>query len=187
MTDYALDELDPRARGYVESLLAVSEEARQDVAGTIEVTRLLEAGYERERCAAEVQELGLYPGQRLELTRPKFVMRRVVRDVAGVLALAACVAFVLTRVEGELYRRAWHSKSHVSRWTARAIEKAKARAGSVNGTSLAAALGSLSQFADEKPQPEPEPPASEFDLPEPTIICTPPPLVFDGSILTGAR
>jgi anti-sigma factor RsiW len=48
LTDYALNELQPEERLYVESMLAVSEECRNDVYEMIEMGQLLEEGFERE-------------------------------------------------------------------------------------------------------------------------------------------
>ena len=47
LTDYALDELDPHERLYVESMLAVSEECRADVYDLIEYGQMIEEGFER--------------------------------------------------------------------------------------------------------------------------------------------
>ena len=48
LTDYALNELPPEERLYVESMFAVSEECRHDVYEMIELTQLMEEGFERE-------------------------------------------------------------------------------------------------------------------------------------------
>ena len=48
LTDYALNELGPEERLYVESMLAVSEECRNDVYEMIDMAMLLEKGFERE-------------------------------------------------------------------------------------------------------------------------------------------
>ena len=48
LTDYALNELEPEERIYVESLLGASEEAREDVYQMIDLAMLLDQGFERE-------------------------------------------------------------------------------------------------------------------------------------------
>ena len=95
LTDYALDELDSNARLYVESMLAVSEECRNDVYETIDTAMLLEEGFER---ANGSQALGLTPAQRealLDVRVPNHFVRRAV----AVLAMAAAFAFALVTRE----------------------------------------------------------------------------------------
>jgi anti-sigma factor RsiW len=93
LTDYALDELPPNERLYVESMLAVSEECRNDVYETIDAAMMLEEGFERED--GKIQEsLGLTLEQRralLDVRMPNYFVRRSV----AVLAAAAAVAFAL--------------------------------------------------------------------------------------------
>ncbi|MEA3212521.1 MAG: hypothetical protein QOE70_5578 [Chthoniobacter sp.] len=88
LTDYALNELEANQRIYVESMLAVSEECRNDVYEMIDMAMLIEEGFERE-------DAKLHPGltdeQRLKLIsiRPR---RRHLQKFAAVLAAAAAVA-----------------------------------------------------------------------------------------------
>jgi hypothetical protein len=92
LTDYALNELEPEQRIYVESMLAVSEECRNDVYEMIDMAMLLEKGFDREgaKLAGE-----LTPEQREKLIafkpRPRFF-----ETAAAVLAAAAAVAFVIS-------------------------------------------------------------------------------------------
>lgn len=172
LTAYALNELDPRERIYAESILAVSEEARHDVSQTIEMARILEQGYEREVVVAEIDDLSLRTSQRMALTRSRFVGRCILRDVAAALALAACVAFTITRLDGNSFSNA-----------RLAVEKVRA-ASVIDRADLAKALAALWQRADDNSTPIL---TSSDDLPEPTIICTPPPLVIASEALTGAR
>jgi len=92
LTDYALDALDPNERLYVESMLAVSEECRNDVYETIDMAMMLEEGFERED--NKVSTLTLTGEQRLELlnARPQ---SRFLRRASVVLAAAAAVALAL--------------------------------------------------------------------------------------------
>ena len=48
LADYALNDLQPEERLYVESMLGVSEECRHDVYQMIELSQLLEEGFEKE-------------------------------------------------------------------------------------------------------------------------------------------
>ena len=94
LTDYALDELDPNERLYVESMLAVSEECRNDVYEMIDTAMMLEQVFEREDGH---QPLGLTATQRealLNVKTPNYFVRRT----ASILA-AAAVAFALVTRE----------------------------------------------------------------------------------------
>jgi anti-sigma factor RsiW len=93
LTDYALDELEPRERLYVESMLAVSEECRNDIYESIELAQMLEEGFEREE--AKTPAL-LTMEQRQSLLRGTSSPRRFVPMAAAALAAAACAAFVVS-------------------------------------------------------------------------------------------
>ena len=89
LTDYALDELDPNERLYVESMLAVSEECRNDVYEMIDTAMMLEEVFDREDRRRPV-DLGLTAEQRLTLLDvrvPNYFLRRT----AGLLAAAAAI------------------------------------------------------------------------------------------------
>lgn len=92
LTDYALNELQPEQRLYVESMLAVSEECRHDVYEMIDVAMLLEQGFERE--SVKLAE-GLTAEQRNKLItfkpRPRYL-----EAAAAVFAAAAAVAFAIS-------------------------------------------------------------------------------------------
>ena len=88
LTDYALNELDPNERLYVESMLAVSEECRNDIYEMIDTAMLLEEGFEREDNATAVL---LTPEQRMALLDVK-MPNRFLHRTAAVLAAAAAVA-----------------------------------------------------------------------------------------------
>lgn len=92
LTDYALNELNPEHRIYVESMLAVSEECRNDVYEMIDMAMLLQKGFERE--SAKLAE-GLTSEQREKLItfkpRPRYI-----ETAAAVFAAAAAVAFAIS-------------------------------------------------------------------------------------------
>jgi hypothetical protein len=92
LTDYALNELQPEQRIYVESMLAVSEECRHDVYEMIDVAMLLEQGFERES-ANVVGELTAEQREKLIAFKPR---PRYFEISAAILAAAAAVAVVLS-------------------------------------------------------------------------------------------
>lgn len=94
LTDYALNELEAHERLYVESMLAVSEECRADVYDMLEMGQLLEAGFEAE--VIQEADFSLTSEQRAELLIERRQPFGTLRTATGILAAAACVAFVLT-------------------------------------------------------------------------------------------
>ncbi|HEV7403739.1 MAG TPA: hypothetical protein VGO11_12460 [Chthoniobacteraceae bacterium] len=94
LTNYALnDGLDPSERLYVESMLAISEECRQDIYRNIEMSQMLETGFERLHGAAPM----LTADQRHALLNPptRLFGRQTLHRAAAVLAMAACAALAL--------------------------------------------------------------------------------------------
>lgn len=179
LTDYALNELAPEERIYVESMLAVSEECRNDVCETIEMARWIEQGYEREIVAAEVRELSLKPEQRAELTRPHFTGRYFVRDIAAAIGLAACVAFTITKFDDPQFAGARLAMGKVAAASTQAADTMSAAVQSNEGIDLAMALASLREMAEESSKLIP---VGEM-LPEPTTICTPPTRIMESAQL----
>ncbi len=108
LTDYALDALDPNERLYVESMLAVSEECRNDVYEMIDTAMLLEECFERED--GQPSSLALTPVQREALLNVR-VANPFLRRTAAVLAAAATVAFALVS------REQWLPKGQADRVT----------------------------------------------------------------------
>jgi len=180
LTDYALNELAPEERIYVESMLAVSEECRNDICETIEMARLLEQGYEREIVAAELRELSLKPEQRMELVQPHYTMRCIVRDVAGALGLAACVAFAVTKLDESQIAGARLAAGKMAAVSTQAADSMSAAVQSGEGIDLAKALASLREMAEESSKLIP---VGEM-LSEPPTICTPPTLVMESAQLS---
>jgi len=92
ITDYVLNELPPRERLYVESMMLGCERSREDVVVMMEMSRLLEEGMENELLGAdfsldEERRHGIYAHS------SSFAWRTALRVTATVTALAACVAF----------------------------------------------------------------------------------------------
>ena len=178
LTDYALNELEPADRLYLESMLAVSEECRNDVYKTIDLAQLIEDGFERE--CGERQVLCLRPEQRAELTRPQFTARYALRDFASAIGLAACVAFAF--VQFERFDMAKHSTavgrvaevtSKVSRTMTQAVQTPDA-------VDMKAAFENLRAMVSD---PANWLPVAD-GMPEPPTICTPPTFVMESAQLT---
>lgn len=116
LINYALnDGLDAHERLYIESMLAVSEECRNDVYRNLELAQLLETGFERENAAACEQ---LTPEQRERLIQPqhRHPAFAFFQKTAVALAAAACVAFAVAQPG------MWQADTHV-RSLAQASEK----------------------------------------------------------------
>ena len=178
LTDYALNELEPADRLYLESMLAVSEECRNDVYNVIDLAQLIEDGFERE--GGEVQVLCLRPEQRAELTRPHFTARYVLRDFASAIGLAACVAFALVQFEkfdakdqGVTAGRVAQVTSKVSRTVTQVVQTPDA-------VDMKAAFENLRAMVSD---PSNWLPVTE-GMPEPPTICTPPTFVMESAQLT---
>jgi anti-sigma factor RsiW len=180
LTDYALNELQPEERIYVESMLAASEECRNDVCESIEMARLLEQGYEREFVAAEMRELSLKPEQRSNLTRPHFTFRYILRDVASALALAACVAFTITKLDSAPFIGARIAAAKVHDFSTEAAGKVNQAVQANDGIDLAKALASLREMAEESSKLIPTSADGTID---PPAICTPPTLILESAQL----
>ena len=181
LTDYALNELDPHQRIYVESMLAVSEECRNDVYKMIELSQLLEQGFEREAVFAERQDLHLMPDQRADLTRPHHRAHYVIRDVMSAIGLAACVAFCLVKFDDSEFSGARAAAGRVAQASKQAAGAITVQA-SESGIDLASALASLRELAAESSTKLMD--ASSDMLPDPPEICTPPTRVMESAQLT---
>ena len=94
LTDYALNELPPDERLYVESMLGVSEECRNDIYQMLEISELLKEGMERN----DSDELTLNAEQRAKVLEvPAWHWRGILQKAAAILLLSVGTAFVATR------------------------------------------------------------------------------------------
>ena len=94
LTDYALNELPPDERLYVESMLGVSEECRHDVVQMLELSELLKDGI----ATIDSDELTLNTEQRAKvLDVPAWHWRGMLQKAAAILLLSAGTAFTATR------------------------------------------------------------------------------------------
>jgi hypothetical protein len=100
LTNYALnDGLDARERLYVESMLGASEDCRNDVYKMLEMSALLERGFEQQ-AGRTVPRLTKLQREALLTAKPRFEVLPFVRKAAATLSLAACVAFVVANPAG---------------------------------------------------------------------------------------
>jgi anti-sigma factor RsiW len=180
LTDYALNELNDVDRLYVESMLAASEECRNDIVATIEMAQCLEEGFERELVFAERQDLALRNEQRLELVKPHFTLRYAIRDAASVLGLAACVAFGVVSFDRLEFPRARVAADRVAQASTKAADAMAVAVQTPEKIDLGKVLSSLREMAEEGSKLMP---ASNDMLPEPTI-CTPPTLILESAQLS---
>ena len=92
ITHYALNELEPRERLYVESLMQGDDESRKDLTEIMEMSRLLQEGFEDELNGLDLK---LDSRRTAEIFQPKptHLWESVWRVAATAAALAACVAF----------------------------------------------------------------------------------------------
>jgi anti-sigma factor RsiW len=95
LTDYALNELPPDERLYTESMLAVSEECRNDVYRMLEVAEMLKEGFED---TGTDRAFELSAEQRAKvLDVPAWNWRGIVKSAAAILLLSVGTAFIVTR------------------------------------------------------------------------------------------
>jgi len=99
LTDYALNELPPNERLYVESMLGVSEECRGDVYQMLDLGEMLKEGFEEdERKDEQGAALLLNEEQRAKvLDVPRFNWMHFFRQAAAIALLAGGTAFVASR------------------------------------------------------------------------------------------
>jgi anti-sigma factor RsiW len=184
-TDYALNELDPHQRMYVESMLAASEECRHDIVKMIEMAQLLEDGFEREGITARRTEFTLLPEQRAELTRPHHTMRYAVRDVISALGLAATVAFALTHFDKPQFQPARDAAGRMAEASTKAAGVMTAAVQSPEKIDLAKALASLRELAEESSKLIPATNETLDAGGASATICTPPTLIMESAQFAG--
>ena len=181
LTDYALNELNDVDRLYVESMLAASEECREDIVATIEMAQMLEDGFEQELFVAECQDVALRDEQRTELVRPHFTIRYALRDVASALGLAACVAFAITSLDRYEFPRARLAADRVAEASSKAADAMTVAVQAPEKIDLGKVLSSLRSMAEEGTKLMP---VSNDMIPEPPTICTPPTLILESAQLS---
>lgn len=181
LTDYALNELSPTDRLYLESMLAVSEDCREDIYKTLDLAQMLEEGFERDTIVAERQDLTLRPEQREKLVQPHFTKRYVVRDIVSALGIAACVTFAAAKLDSYDFSGAQHAAGRVAQASTKAADAMTAAVQSSDTIDLRKSLEALRELAEEGAKLVP---VSTDLLPEPPTICTPPTLIMESAQLT---
>lgn len=91
LTDYALNELGPEERIYMESLLGASEDARKDIYQMIDLAILLDEGFQQ---AEDLEPMTLSAEQRgalLQQRMPNVFLHRAVVALAAAAALTLAV------------------------------------------------------------------------------------------------
>ncbi|MDQ3622338.1 MAG: hypothetical protein M3463_07605 [Verrucomicrobiota bacterium] len=161
LADYALNELEPHERLYLESMLAISPECRNDVYEMVEVAQMLDEALSQE---SAIEAAMLTPEQRQALLRVKepSPMHDTFVRAASVLGMAACVAFALTNYERWEMNQTALRVAKVSTEMSRVV--AEVVAAPETSAALSQSLVSLRALVEE--------PARW--MPENSMVCTPP-------------
>lgn len=115
ITDYVLNELGPRERLYVESMMLGCDQSRRGAEKLMELSSLLEEGMLNELLGAD---LSLDDSRRAKVSEyaPSKVWHPLSRTVATIVSLAACVAFsVAAPVISKIAFKVESSKSQFAR------------------------------------------------------------------------
>jgi anti-sigma factor RsiW len=173
LTDYALDELDPHERLYVESMLAVSEECRADVYDLIEIGQMIDEGFDRE--GGKIESIALTDEQRARLLTVRTNPFAIARTAAAVAAAAASVAFAIVHPAFLPDRGTAVHVAQVSRGVAQVVTHAVAPA---NGAGMLASFDSLRAVIEDSskwiPEAAPATPAEWLDIDAAPVIGTMP-------------
>ena len=166
LTDYAINELPPDERLYVESMLGLSEECRDDVYRMLELSEMLKEGFAGED---EAESLTLNAEQRAKvLDVPAWNWRGALQRAAAIMLLAAGSAFIATRpglwqkgpVAGDQIASAGQTVQHI---VADVQEKGFAR--------------TVEEFRTRMEQASPKPASAtetEWQFAAQPAVCTPP-------------
>lgn len=166
LTDYAMNELQPEERLYIESILAVSEECRQDVYQMIEISQMLEEGFEAEDGRSHTRLTG---EQRESVLRVRY-NPVLWYKIAAVLVAAASMAFTVTRTEFQ--QMGGRKMAVVSKHAAQVVAEAVVSPESVEFKNP---LESLRELAGDSAMPVLNWLQTEVMPPAP-MVCTPPTL-----------
>jgi anti-sigma factor RsiW len=179
LSDYAMNELQPEERLYIESILAVSEECRHDVYQMIEISQLLEEGFEAEDEKAHARLTG---DQRESVLRVRYNPAPWYK-IAAVLVAAASVAFTVTRTEFQQMGAPARKMAVVSKHAAQVVAEAVV---SPENVEFKNPLESLRALAGDSATPAVE--ALKWlqteVMPPLPMVCTPPTL-FETAQLGG--
>ncbi len=146
LTDYALNELPPNERLYVESLLAVDEESRNDIYASIDLALMLEKGFERE---TDFPDAGLTGAQRervLAVEVPNLFLRRSALALAAAAGIALALMHQDAWLPKESATQVARASSKVSRYVVEAVS-----ANALEGDDSFRAQTAMSAKADADP------------------------------------
>jgi anti-sigma factor RsiW len=173
LTDYALNELDPHERLYVESMLAVSEECRADVYDLIEIGQMIDEGFDRED--GKIESFELTSEQRACLLTVRVNPIAILRSAAAVLAAAACVAFTIVHPAFLPDRGTAVHVAQVARGVAQVVTHPVP---SANGSGMLASFDSLRAVIEDSskwiPDAAPATPTQWLDIDAEPVIGTMP-------------
>jgi hypothetical protein len=95
ITDYALNELSPKERLYVESMMIGCDETRQEVCDFLELSKMLEEGFHSE---SELVPMQLDESRRKSVLAHRTDSKRLVvlRSLATIGSFAACITFAVS-------------------------------------------------------------------------------------------
>ena len=175
LTDYALNELQPEERLYVESMLAVSEECRHDVYQMIELSQLLEEGFEKEETR---HQQTLTHGQREDLLRGRAHSYPFWQKTAAMLVGAASLGFTLAQTDLGTMDSPARQVAEASKQAALVVADA---VGSSDMVEIKNAFQSLRAMAGDSSS---ELLQSDAITPSP-MICTPPTLFETAQLSRG--
>ncbi len=164
LSDYALNELLPEERLYVESMLAVSESCRNDVYEMLEVSQMLEEGFELEDGGSLIA-LSNEQRQRLIDARPPMAAWQKTKIVLSAAAcLAACLSVASQWRANQSGTQMANVSSRVSQMVLDAVDPDN------DGSSLSRInFGVFAAFAEDSTNWMP----AASDVLEP-MVCTPP-------------
>lgn len=115
ITNYVMNELGPRERLYVESMMLGCDRSREDAVSLMEMSRLLEEGLQDELLSADLK-LDVDRRNQIFASAPNQAWDNILRASAAAVAMAACVAFsVAAPVISKLAFRSELAKSPIAR------------------------------------------------------------------------
>lgn len=172
LTDYALNELQPEERLYLESILAVSEECRHDIYQMIELSQMLEEGFENEDARNHALLTGAQRQNVLHVRKDYSFLSKI----AAALVAGASVAFTITHSEFQQMRAPARQVAVVSKHAAQVVADAVVSPERVEFENPMESLRALAEDSSRFLQNEVMPPSA--------MVCTPPTL-FETVQLTG--
>ncbi|MDB6171965.1 MAG: putative transrane anti-sigma factor [Chthoniobacteraceae bacterium] len=170
LTDYALNELQPEVRLYMESMLAVSEECRHDIYEMIELRQMLEEGFE-----AESAPFCILTDEQRDSVSAFRPTTPIWQRAAALVGIAACAASTLT------HPAFWRTDDPAGKVAQVAMQMSKIVADAVTPEKInfVTPLATIAAFAEESSGWLP----AAVEPADPTI-CTPPSSAESGPMVS---